>query len=208
MAFFITFEGGEGSGKTFQAKALYRRLCRLAIPAVITQEPGGTELGQKLTRWLKWAQATDMSPQAELFIFNASRTQLIDEVIRPGLEEGKVVICDRYSDSTTVYQGYGRGLDLEMVKAVNNIAISGLKPDLSILLDVPVEVGFDRKAGRKRDRFENEDLAFHQRIRDGYLKLAAEERERWLVVDADQPKARIRRIIWERINLLISRQVK
>lgn len=208
MALFITFEGGEGSGKTFQAKALYRRLYRLAIPAVLTHEPGGTKLGWKLARWLKWARATDMSPLAELFVFNASRAQLIDEVIRPSLEEGKVVICDRYSDSTTVYQGYGRGLDLKMVRAVNDTAIRGLKPDLSILLDVPVEAGFARKEDRKRDRFESEDLAFHQRIRKGYLELAAEEPERWVVIDANQPKAKIRGIIWDRVSQLLSRQVR
>ncbi len=206
MALFITFEGGEGSGKTVQARALYKRLSQLAIPALLTHEPGGTPLGQKISRWLKWAQSTDISPLSELLLFNASRAQLIDDVIQPNLASGKVIICDRYVDSTTAYQSYGRGLDLEIVKTVSSVAARGLKPDLTVLLDIPVEAGFARKRAKGRDRFEQEDITFHQRVREGYLKLAADEPERWLVIDASQSKARIRQIIWQRVSQLLSSQ--
>ena len=206
MALFITFEGGEGSGKTLQARALYRRLTRLAVPVLLVHEPGGTSLGRRIRRWLKWAKDTDISPLTELLMFNASRTQLVNEVIRPNLESGKVIICDRYTDSTTAYQGYGRGLDLAMVKAVNNAATSGLKPDLTVLLDAPVETCFARKEADKRDRFEQEAIAFHCKVRDGYLKLAADEPQRWLVVDASQSKTKIAEIIWQRVSQLLSGQ--
>ena len=204
MSLFITFEGGEGCGKSVQAKALYRRLAQLAIPALLTHEPGGTSLGKKLSRWLKWTDSLDISPLTELLLFNASRAQLVTKVIRPNLESGKIVICDRYADSTTAYQGYGRGLDLEMVKAINDTATQGLKPDLTILLDMPVEAGLARKRGKRQDRFEQEEIAFHQRVREGYLKLAANEPQRWLVIDATQSKGKIAQIIWQRVSQLLS----
>jgi dTMP kinase len=207
MALLITFEGGEGCGKSVQARVLYRRLSQLAIPAVLTHEPGGTSLGKKLARWLKWTQETSISPLAELLLFNTSRTQLVDEVIRPNLEKGKVVICDRYADSTTAYQSYGRGLDLEMVKAINNAATQGLKPDLTVLLDISVEEGLARKREKRRDRFERENITFHQRVREGYLKMAANDPERWLVIDASQSKRKIAEVIWQRVSQLLSKEV-
>ncbi len=202
MSLFITFEGGEGSGKSVQAKALYRRLSQLAIPVLLTHEPGGTPFGKKIGRWLKWTQDTNISPLTELLLFNASRGQLVTKVILPNLESGKAVICDRYADSTTAYQGYGRGLDLEMVKAINNTATEGLKPDLTVLLDISAEAGLGRKRDKRQDRFEREDIAFHQRVRDGYLELAANDPERWLVIDASQPKEKIEQIIWQRVRQL------
>jgi len=206
MALFITFEGGEGCGKSVQSKALFRRLSQLAIPALLTHEPGGTPFGKRLGRWLKWTQDADISPLTELMLFNASRAQLVAEVIQPNLKSGKVVISDRYADSTTAYQGYGRGVDLAMVKATNNAATQELKPALTILLDIPVEGGLARKGAKRQDRFEQEALAFHQRVREGYLKLAADEPERWLVVDASQSKEKIAEIIWQRVSqLLLSR---
>jgi len=205
MSIFITFEGGEGSGKSVQAKALYRKLSQTAVPALLTHEPGGTPFGRRIGRWLKWAQDTDISPLTELMLFNASRAQLVAEAIQPALKSGRVVISDRYADSTTVYQGYGRGLDLAMVKAVNRSATQGLTPDLTLLLDAPVEVCFARKGTDKRDRFEQEAIAFHRRVREGYLKLASEEPERWLVVDASQSRAKIAEIIWPRVSRLLSR---
>ncbi len=206
MALFITFEGGEGSGKSVQAKALYRRLSQSAIPVLLTHEPGGTPCGSKIGRWLKWAEVTDISPLTELLLFNASRAQLVNEVLQPNLEEGKVVICDRYADSTTAYQSYGRGLDLEAVETINAAATQGLKPDLIVLLDISVEEGLARKRVKKQDRFEQEDVAFHQKVREGYLQLAANDPQRWLVVDASQSKAKIREIIWQRVSQLLSRQ--
>ncbi len=204
MSLFITFEGGEGSGKSVQARALYRRFVRLDIPVLLTHEPGGTPFGNRLGRWLKWAKSARISPLTELLLFNASRSQLVSEVIQPRLKEGKIVICDRYVDSTTAYQGYGRGLDLQMVKMVNNAAAQGVKPDLTVLLDIPAEEAFGRKK-TKRDRFEQEDMAFHHRVREGYLKLAKEEPQRWLAIDATQSKEKIAEIIWQRVSQLLLR---
>lgn len=203
MSLFITFEGGEGSGKTAQARALYRRMTQLNVPVMLIHEPGGTPLGNKIARTLKWAREVDISPLSELFLFNTSRAQLVEEVIRPELESGKVVICDRYTDSTVVYQGYGRGLDMEVVRRINDIATGGLVPDLTVLMDIPVEEGFARKEASARDRFEQEDISFHQRVRDGFLKLAKSEPGRWMVVDAAQSRKRIAGIIWERVSRLL-----
>ena len=206
MSLFITFEGGEGSGKSVQAKALYRRLLRMNIPAMLTHEPGVTTLGRKITRWLKWGKDMGISPRAELMLFNASRAQLVEEVIRPSLKNDRVVICDRYADSTTAYQSYGRGLDLEMVEAVNESAMQGIKPALTVLLDLPVEAGLARKKGSKPDRFEQEAIDFHQRVRQGYLTMAKKEPDRWLVVDATQSRGKIAAIIWQRVSQLLSKK--
>ena len=199
MSLFITFEGGEGSGKSTQAGVLYRRLSKMGIPAILTHEPGGTPLGKQLRRWLKGEGEID--PQTELLLFNASRANLVSRVIRPALEKGTVVICDRFADSTTVYQGYGRGLDFALIEAVNNIATQGLRPDLTVLLDVTVEQGLDRKS--LRDRFEREEAAFHQRVRQGYLEMAKREPGRWLVIDASLPRKEITRLIWERMEPIL-----
>ncbi len=203
MSLFITFEGGEGSGKSFQARALYRKLGRQAIPALLAYEPGYTPLGKKIAHMLKWNDHIEISPVAELLLFNASRVQLAAEVIQPNLAKGTVVICDRYADSTTVYQGYGRGLDLATVKGVNQVGTLGLMPDLTVLLDIQPEEGLSRQKGKKPDRFEEEAIAFHHRVHEGYLKLAAEEPERWLVVDATKSKEEIAGIIWERVSGLL-----
>lgn len=208
MTLFITFEGGEGSGKSTQARALYRRLSQLAIAAILTHEPGVTPLGKRLSRWLKWAKGVEISPLTELLLFNASRSQLITEVIQPSLKDGKIVICDRYADSTTAYQSHGRGLDLELVEVINNAATHEIKPDLTILLDIPAEVGLTRKKAKRQDRFEQEDIAFHHRVREGYFKLAADDPQRWLVVAATQSKEKIAEIIWQRVNQLLSRRGK
>jgi dTMP kinase len=137
-------------------------------------------------------------------MFNTCRAQLVEEVVQPSLKSGKVVICDRYADSTIAYQSYGRGLDLEIVKVINNAATRGLTPALTVLLDIPAEVGLARKRSKRRDRFEQEDIAFHQRVREGYLKIAASEPERWLVIDASQPKEKITQIIWQKVRQLLS----
>jgi dTMP kinase len=205
MALFVTFEGGEGCGKSTQAKLLYRRLDKLALPVLLTHEPGVTPLGRKITRLLKWSQEIPVSPVAELLLFNASRAQLVAGVIRPALEGGTVVVCDRYADSTTAYQGYGRGLDMKTVLAANDTGTLGLVPDLTILLDMPVKAGLARKQGKK-DRFEQEKAAFHRRVREGYLMLAKAEPSRWLVIDATKSKEAIAGIIWERVSRLIPRK--
>ena len=205
MGLFITFEGGEGCGKSSQSKLLYNRLKKLAIPVLLTHEPGVTALGKKITRLLKWSSDTAISPLAELLLFNASRAQLVAEVITPALEKDTVVLCDRYADSTTAYQGYGRGLDMAVVTAVNRIGTQGLLPDLTILLDVPVKEGLARKQDKKPDRFQTENLGFHRRVREGYLKLARAEPKRWLVIDSKKSKETTAGIIWQRVSKLLPR---
>ena len=204
MSLFITFEGGEGSGKSLQTRALRRKLDCLGVPVALIHEPGSTPLGERLTRLLKWAQTTNISPLTEVMLFNTSRAQLLDEIIRPALKAGKIVICDRYTDSTIAYQGYGRKIDIDTIKNINNIAAGGLKPDLTVLLDIPVSEGFARKTGQEPDRFEKEARAFHQRVRKGYLQLAAGEPQHWLVIDATLSKEKIKQIIWERVSSLLS----
>jgi len=169
---------------------------------VLTHEPGGTVLGNELRKVLKRRRGSFILPQAELFLVAASRAQLVAEVIHPALEEGKVVICDRFTYSTLVYQGYGRGLELSFVETVNNVATGNLKPDLTILLDISPDQGLARKRSL-RDRFEMEDLSFHRRVREGYLKMVAVESERWLVIDASLPKEKVAGIIWDRVSKLL-----
>ena len=203
MSLFITFEGGEGCGKSLQSRMLYDRLRLESIPAVLTYEPGGTPVGDEICRLLKWAEDMNITPLSELLLFNAARSQLVEAVIKPGLEIGRVVICDRFTDSTIVYQGYGRGLDLKTVRAINDSATQDLRPELTILLDLSVEEGFHRKQASKQDRFEKEGAEFHQKVRRGYLELAAAEPERWLVIDAAQAKDKIAAIIWQKVSLLL-----
>jgi dTMP kinase len=203
LGLFITFEGGEGCGKSTQSRLLLKKLEQQNVPVVLTHEPGGTALGNELRRALKRRWGSFISPQAELFLLAASRAQLVAEVIRPALEEGKVVLCDRFTHSTMVYQGYGRGLDFTAIKMVNNMATRYLNPDLIIFLDISPEQGLARKQSLK-DRFELEDLSFHQRVREGYLKMAAAEPDRWLVIDASLPKGKIAEIIWDRVSQLLA----
>jgi len=198
LGLFITFEGGEGCGKSTQSRLLLKKLEQRNIPVVLTHEPGGTALGNELRKALKRRRGSSISPQAELFLFAASRVQLLAELIRPALEEGKVVICDRFTYSTLVYQGYGRGLDLTAIEVVNNMATGNLNPDLIILLDISPEQGLARKRSSK-DRFELEDLAFHWLVKEGYLKMAAAEPDRWLVIDASLSKGKIAEIIWDKV---------
>ena len=201
MGLFITFEGGEGCGKSTQSRLLLKKLKQQNIPVVLTHEPGGTALGDEIREALKRRRDSFISPQAELFLFAASRAQLVAELIRPALEDDKVVICDRFTYSTLVYQGYGRGLGLTAIEMVNNMATGNLNPDLIILLDISPEQGLARKRSLK-DRFELEDLSFHRRVREGYLKMAAGP-NRWLVIDASLPKAKIAEIIWDRVSQLL-----
>jgi dTMP kinase len=203
MGIFITFEGIEGCGKSYQSKALYRKLLRLGHDAILTLEPGGTPLGNAVRRLLK---GTDhrISAEAELFLFNASRAQLAAEILWPALESGKIIVCDRFTDSTVVYQGYGRGLDIESIKYLNEFASAGLKPDLTILLDLPVATGLQRKKARDNDRFDAETLEFHERIRQGFIELAKQDCERWMVIDGLLSKGAIADLIWQRVEKLLA----
>ena len=199
MSLFITFEGGEGSGKSTQAAILFERVKAAGRDSILTHEPGGTGLGEKITQLLKWGDDEHISPLAEVMLFNASRAELVTRILKPALSEGVIVLCDRFIDSTLVYQGFGRGLKTATVKAANSIATQGLMPEITFLLDLPVEDGLSRKRGTKADRFEKESIDFHRRVRDGYLALAAEEPSRWVVVDASNPKERIAAVIWDKV---------
>jgi dTMP kinase len=203
---FITLEGGEGSGKSTQARYLRERLKRRNIPVTTVREPGGTPLGNRLRRLLKFSP-TPLTPEAELLLFNASRAQLVVDVIRPALDRGELVVCDRFSDSTTAYQGYGRGIPLEQVEAVNRAATGGLKPALTVFLDLPPEEGLKRHFAL-RDRFERgferkEVMDFHRRVRQGYLDLARKEPERWLTIDARLSPRAVSRLVWQRVEPLL-----
>lgn len=205
MSLFITFEGGEGCGKSTQAKALYQRLRRKNLPVLLTHEPGGTALGEEIRKRVK-RKAENITPQAELLLFAASRAQLVAEVIQPALQEGKIVVCDRFSHSTIAYQKYGRRLSPATVKTVNRLAVQNITPDIIIFLDLSPEEGLARRGkllANGLDRFELQDLSFHRRVRQGYHKMAAEEPARWLVIDATLPRKKISEIIWERVEELL-----
>lgn len=206
MSLFITFEGGEGCGKSTQAKALLRKLARYNIPAILVHEPGGTSLGEKIRDLLKRQHGFAISPLAELMLFNASRSQIIDEVINPALAAGKIVICDRFMDSTIAYQHYGRGLELEVVKAINRIASRGLRPSLTFLLDISPETGLARKRDVNTDRFMQEDLAFHKRVREGFIQMACKDNRHWIKLDASLSKRDIGNLVWETVYMRLRRK--
>jgi dTMP kinase len=203
MKLFITFEGGEGCGKSLQSKNLYRRLIKQALPAILIHEPGGTPLGERIRYLLKKSCDIPVSALSELLLFNASRSQIVSDVILPALKEDKIVICDRFSDSTLAYQSFARGLDFTTVEKINDISCQGLKPDITFMLDVPPEVGLARKKAGANDRFEQEDIDFHNRVRQGFLKLAKQSPRRWVIIDATIPVKAIGDIIWARIEQYI-----
>ncbi|MFL5645280.1 MAG: dTMP kinase [Chloroflexota bacterium] len=187
---FITLEGPEGAGKTTQAEELVGHLASRGIDVHLTREPGGTWLGERLRDVLlaRTASAAPTDPVTDALLFSAARRQLVTEVIRPALEGGRSVLCARYADSTLAYQGYGAGVPLDRLRALEGAATDGLRPDLTVLLDLPVEAGLARVAPGDVTRFEAEfDLAFHRRVRDGFLALAAAEPDRFVVIDATQP---------------------
>ncbi len=180
---FITFEGIEGCGKTTQAKLLCEALVDREYSVVLTREPGGTPAAEELRSFLLKPREEKFPPFAELSVYEAARSFHVENLIKPSLKEGAVVICDRFIDSTLAYQGYGRGIDLSLVERLNQEATGGLKPNLTVLLDLPVEEAFRRISERRKDRIESENLKFHQRVRQGFLEIARREPERFLVVD-------------------------
>jgi dTMP kinase len=198
VSLFVTFEGIEGSGKSTHLRHLGAHLRAAGRTVVETREPGGTPAGAQIRRLLLGADAVPLTPLAELLLYCADRAQHVSEVIRPGLAAGAVVLCDRFSDSTIAYQGYGRGLDLAALRALDARARDGVAPALTFLLDCPVEAGLARARGRtaapasSADRFEREPLEFHRRVREGFRALAAAEPVRFCVVDAAQPLERVR----------------
>jgi dTMP kinase len=201
---FITFEGSEGSGKTYQVPLLAEFLTQAGYPVLATREPGGTSIGDQVREILSAFKNTAMLPRTEILLFQASRAQLVDQVIRPCLEGGGVVLCDRYADSTLAYQGYGYRLELGPLRQVIDFATGGLKPDLTLLLDINVEEGLRRRANSgSLNRLDALDLAFYQRVRQGYFELVQAEPHRWVVIDAGRPPAQvqadIRRVVLERL---------
>lgn len=187
---FITFEGPDGAGKTTQLNLLANYLKQVGYKVLSTREPGGTPLAEGIRRLLLSPWEEEIYGLTEVFLYAASRVQHIKEKILPALAEGKVVLCDRFTDSTLAYQGYGRGIELELLYRLNDLATGGLKPTVTLLLDLPPEEGLRRgkkgEEGIVKDRLEQEDLAFHHRVREGFLALARQEPERIKVIDARQ----------------------
>jgi len=184
--FFVSFEGPEGSGKSTQIHRLAASLAEQGHTVWTTREPGGTRAGEMIRPILLGPQAGPLSAWSEALLFTAARAQLVDEVIRPRLQRGELVLCDRYSDSTLAYQGYGRGIELETMRRLQADATGGLTPDLTLLLDLPVEAGLARIPRQAKDRLDRETIAFHQRVYAGYHEMAAREPHRWRQVDASR----------------------
>lgn len=204
MSRFITFEGPEGSGKTTQIALLANALRARGQAVVLTREPGGTRIGDAVRSVLLNADHTEMSERAEALLYNAARAQLVDQVIRPALARGEIVLCDRYGDSTLAYQGCGYGRPLAPLRQLIDYATGGLTPDLTIYLDLDVRKGLARKragAAEEWNRFEKKTLAYHEAVRQGYLQMA-QAGSRWLVIDADQTVEAIRAQILARVEAL------
>jgi dTMP kinase len=208
---FITFEGPEGGGKTTQAKRLLARLALEGHEAIYTREPGGTQTGEVIREILQHDMAGEpLCDETEVLLFSASRAQLVRKVIIPTLESGTHVICDRFADSTTVYQGYGRGFDVEQMISINEFAINGATPDVTLLLDVEIATGFERIASRQRelfkktDRIENEAREFHEKVRRGYLELAKRYPERFITLNAARNPDEVEADVWRLVQPLLA----
>lgn len=184
---FITLEGPEGSGKSSQLPLLAEFLRARGHDVICTREPGGTKIGDQIREVLVRMDNVELHPRTEILLFLSARAQLVEELVLPSLADGKIVICDRYGDSTLAYQGYGHGLDLEKLRMMLQFATNGLKPDLTILLDVDVLVGLKRKKAKDEwNRLDAYEISFHERVREGYHQLAAQDPKRWRIVDASQ----------------------
>jgi len=204
MIRFITFEGGDGTGKTTQLKALESHLRGKGRSCISTREPGGTSLGKLIRQVLLEIGKQPIASPTELFLYLADRAQHVQEVILPAIESSKIVLCDRYTDSTLAYQGYGRGIDLGLLRQLNEFANRGVKPDLTLLLDCPVELGLSRTTQRqpsagsargREDRFEREKVEFHEKVRAGFLAMARAEPERFRIIDASRSVEQVSREI-------------
>lgn len=208
---FLTFEGVDGGGKSSQMRLLVERLRNLGHTVVVNIEPGGTRIGKQIRSILLEAANQDLSATAELLLFFASRAQAVDEVIVPALRAGQIVISDRFTDSTIVYQGFGRGLGAGTVRELDRIACRGLKPALTLCLDMDVEAGLARakarnvEGGATETRLDDESLAFHRKVREAYHLLAAEEPERVQLIDASRSMEEVAGDIWERVSPLLRR---
>lgn len=208
---FITFEGPDGSGKSSQVAALAEFLIQAGYSVRVTREPGGTTIGDQVRAILSNLDNTGMHPRTETLLFLAARAQLVEQVICAHLERGDIVLCDRYADSTLAYQGYGHRNDLAQIRNLIAFATGGLKPDLTILLDIDVEIGLRRRAhGGEWNRLDAYDLEFHQRVRQGYHQLVREEPDRWVVIDAgrtpDCVQVDVRKVVMERLKFYKKRE--
>lgn len=212
MGQFITFEGIEGCGKTTQVKRAGEYLKQRSIPFIITEEPGGTPIGRKIREiLLNKGSLGEINREAELLLFSAARCQHVRDVIIPALKEDVVVLCDRFYDATLAYQGFGRGLDIDFIRFINDFSSVNVKPGLTFLLDLPVEIGLKRamnrisriKEGRAEDRFEREDLEFHKRVREAYLFLAEQDKNRFRVVNSTQDIETVHQEICSHLSLFI-----
>jgi dTMP kinase len=199
---FITFEGGEGCGKSTHIDHLVARLRKLDRSVLVVREPGGTEVGEQIRHILQYSkQSAAMIPEAELLLFCASRAQLVREVIQPALVRGDIVIGDRYLDSTAVYQGVGRKLNTDSVAAINRFAVGECFPDLTLVIDLDPRVGLERARGRELfDRMESQSLEFYERVRRGYLDIAKRESKRVKVIDGKQSIDAVEKQIWELVS--------
>ncbi len=210
MGAFVTLEGPDGAGKSVQARLLADRLAANGKEVVLTREPGGTELGERVREILLEAAPQTHDAASDAFLFNAARAQLVRRVIRPALERGAVVVCDRFADSTLAYQGYGGGVPLEDLRELAQLATQDLVPNRTVLLDLPVEVGLARRRGgaaAELTRFETDedhDAEFHSRVRAGFLELAEQDRDRWRVVDASGAQARVADAVWAAVSDLFA----
>ena len=202
---FITFEGSEGCGKSTQIQLLAEFLQQKQYKVLLTREPGGTEIGEQIREILAKRENTAMQLRTEILLFQASRAQLVEELIKPHLAKGYIVLCDRYADSTIAYQGYGyRNIELPKLRSLVDFATDGLKPDLTILLDLDVEIGLQRRErGGQINRLDTYDLEFYRRVRAGYLEMARQEASRWVIVNAAQPLLQVqndvRRCVLQRL---------
>jgi dTMP kinase len=204
MGLFLTFEGPDGSGKSTQAHLLASELRAWGQDVVETREPGGTSVGEAVRHIFLDLDGPSQSPLTMAMLLSASRSQLVSDVIVPALERGQTVIVDRYKDSTVAYQSYGFGLDLEVVNLLSSIATSDLTPDVTVLVDVPVEIGLERVNRRgSRNRLDAPDIAFHERVRQGYHRLAAEEPNRWVTVDGTRDSQSVHRALMEQLTPLL-----
>ncbi len=200
-SFFITFEGIEGSGKSTQVGLLGSRLKEEGYDIVVTREPGGTRIGEEIRRITHGRENVDLTAVTEAYLMAASRAQHVREIIKPSLAEGKIVVCDRFIDSSLSYQGYGRRLGLETIEQLNRVAIEDIWPDLTILLDVSLDIGFSRRNGSgKIDRLDLQQNDFYERVREGYLKLAGKYKKRYFVVDSSKDIESVEKIIWQKVS--------
>lgn len=204
---FITFEGIEGCGKTTQVRRLADNLMGMEITVVLTLEPGGTRVGQDIRRMLLDSRNSNLTPLAELLLYEADRAQHVEEVVKPALTEGKWVLCDRFFDSTMVYQGYARGQDMTLIGDLNEKCCSGILPDLTFVVDCPVQIGIKRALKRNevhmeegQDRFEREKRDFHEAVRNGYLKMAMEAPKRIVVVDGTLNEDELEKVIFNYVR--------